>query len=177
VIVAGVITVIFVLFQSSINFWRGGWSIGPRYITVMLPFVLPLIASQLDAWRTRWWLVGIAAGTMLVGIAVYSLSSATFPYWPESMRNPLYELTLRLVGDGLVAPSLGTALGLSGIVSLLPYFALVAGVFGLSVTRVATWRGCVVAGAVSISIIVAYRAFPLASDTDVRYANVLQLRG
>ena len=58
--------------------WRAGWSVGPRYITVMLPFLLPLVAVALQHLKARWWLFGLAAGTVLVGIAIYAISSATF---------------------------------------------------------------------------------------------------
>jgi hypothetical protein len=50
VIVAVAIAVIYVAFISSINFWRGGWEVGPRYIAAMLPFLLPLVAAAVQAW-------------------------------------------------------------------------------------------------------------------------------
>ncbi|HWU86997.1 MAG TPA: hypothetical protein VN253_06970, partial [Kofleriaceae bacterium] len=79
VMVCGSIAVIYLLFISSINFWRGGWSVGPRYITVMLPFLLPLVTAAVAAARRRWWLLGAAAGTMVVGVAIYAAAAATFP--------------------------------------------------------------------------------------------------
>src|SRR5674476_88333 len=47
------VAAIYLLFVSSINFWRGGWGVGPRYITAMLPFLLPAIAAQLEAWKGK----------------------------------------------------------------------------------------------------------------------------
>src|SRR5439155_1429334 len=82
------------------GFWRGGWCLGPRYLTAMQPFLLPLVAAAFAAWRGRPYLLAGAAGLVIVGTVVYCVSAATFPYWPDLYRNPLYEVTLRLLGDG-----------------------------------------------------------------------------
>ena len=47
-VMTAAIAVMYLLFISALNFWRGGWQFGPRYITVMLPFLLPAIAACLD---------------------------------------------------------------------------------------------------------------------------------
>jgi len=154
------IAILYVLFISSINFWRGGWEVGPRYITAMLPFLLPAIAAQLAVAKENPWVLGFLAGMVLVGVAVYSLSSATFPYWPDSIRNPLYDVTFRLLSDGLVAPNALTALGVSGVKTLVPFFAIVAGLVGYITWRAATWRGLLVAVAVMVGVLAVYRGFP-----------------
>ncbi len=159
-VTCGAILVIYILFISSLTFFRGGWEIGPRYITVMLPFALPLVAAQLEAWRDRWWALGLAAGPIVVAIVIYALSSATFPYWPDSIANPLYDVTFRLIGDGLAAPNLASALGVVGIVGLVPFVGVVAGLTGWAIVRVASWRGLAIAMAVAVGVLVAYRAFP-----------------
>jgi hypothetical protein len=151
---------VFVLFVSSINFWRGGWGVGPRYITEMQPFLLPLVAVGIAALRDRPVVAGAAAGTMVVGIAIYALTTATFPYWPDSLRDPLYEVTFRLIGDGAFAPSAGRALGLSGLVAIAPYLALVAGLAAWAIARVARVRGLVIAVVVGGAILAGYGLFP-----------------
>jgi hypothetical protein len=153
VIVSSAVVVIYILFISSINFWRGGWGVGPRYITAMLPFVLPLVAAQLQAWRERPLVLGAAAGTIVVGVVVYGLTTVTFPYWPDSLKNPLFEVTFRMLGDNLYAPNLGSAFGITGIVGALPYLALVFGLLEYTLIRAATWRGMVVAMAVAAAIL------------------------
>src|SRR5205807_2367499 len=129
-LVVASVAAIYLLFISSINFWRSGWAVGPRYITAMLPFLLPAVAAQLEAWRARPVRFGIAAGLIGVGVAIYVIASATFPYWPDSVAHPLYDVSFRLLGDNLVAPSLGSALGLPGIAGIAPYFAVAFGAFG-----------------------------------------------
>jgi len=159
-LVAASVAVIYVLFISSINFWRGGWEVGPRYIAAMLPFLLPPIAALLEDWRARPVPLGVAAGLIATGVVIYVLSSATFPYWPDSVRHPLYDVTFRLLGDNLVAPNLGSALGIPGIAGLVPYLGLAFGVLGVAIVRLAGPRGLAIAAAVTAAILVAYAAIP-----------------
>jgi len=155
------VLVIYVLFVSGLNFWRGGWGVGPRYITAMLPFLLPAVAAAITALsrRDRRW-VGVVAGTMVVGIAIYTLSSITFPYWPETMKHPFFDLTLRLLGHGLVAPNLASAAGIDGVIGFVPVLALVIGVVGHAIWRAAGTRGLGIAVGVALGVFALYAAKP-----------------
>jgi hypothetical protein len=168
--IAGVgiaVVVIYALFVSSINFWRGGWGVGPRYITAMLPFMLPLIALCLQ--RVEHKLArGAIAGTIVVGVVIYALTNATFPYWPDSMQHPLFDSTFRLLVDGLAAPNAGNLVGLSGIASLVPYVLLVGGLLAYAIYRACGWRGLALAAVVGTAILVAYSALPYADKRSVR---------
>ncbi len=152
--------VVYGLFISSINFWRGGWGVGPRYITELVPFALPLVCGAIAAWRDKPRLLVAAAGLMLVGIAIYVLSSGTFPYWPEVFKNPFFELTLRLWRDGVAPPNLGSVLGVGGALGLVPYLAVAFGVVGWAINRLAGWRVLVAAVLVALAILAAYSLFP-----------------
>jgi len=154
------VAVIYILFVSSINFWRGGWGVGPRYITAMLPFLLPAIAAQLQAWKGKPLVLGLAAGTIVTGVAIYSLANVTFPYWPDSLKNPLAEVTFRMLGEGLVAGNVGSALGIDGLVGALPYLLLVGGLLGWTIVRAAGWRAAAIASVVGIAVLVAYAQAP-----------------
>jgi hypothetical protein len=171
--VAASAAVIYVLFISSINFWRGGWGVGPRYIAAMLPFLLPPVAALLQGWLGRPVRLGLAAGLIGVGVAIYVLSSATFPYWPDSVRHPLYDVTFRLLGDNLVAPNLGSALGIAGIAGIAPYLAAAFGVLGVVIVRLAGRRGLAIAALVTIAILVGYGAVPHGEPrADAAYRSV-----
>ncbi len=172
-ITCGAILVLYLLFVASINFWRGGWSVGPRYIVVALPFLLPPIAAQLEAWRSRRVLVSISVGLVLVGVAIFTLASATFPYWPESFANPFHEVTLRLLGDGLVAPNLGTWLGVPALVSLAPLPLIIGALLGPAVRALVTWRGLVLAAVLAFGVLVAYRALPGTRKPDEPYGRIV----
>jgi hypothetical protein len=182
-ITCGLIAVMYIAFVSSLAMWRAGWSVGPRYITVMLPFLLPAIAVVLQEWRAKWWLFGLAAGTVLVGITIYSLSSATFPPWPDEyilgrravhIENPLFEITFRLLGDGMAAPNVLTAIaGGPPLVGILPYLAIVFGVAGWTIAKPAGWRALVVAVGVAVAILVIYSLLPGTPNTDEMYRRIV----
>lgn len=173
VAVSVAVVVIYLLFISSINFWRGGWGVGPRYITAMLPFVLPLVAAQLQAWCERPFVLGAAASTIVVGVIVYGLSTVTFPYWPDSLKNPLVEVTFRMLGDNLVAPNLGSAIGITGIAGAVPYLLAVFGLLGYGLVRAATWRGAVISVAIGAAFIGVVSQLPRSGAVSDRvYGNV-----
>lgn len=166
-IACGAIAVIYLLFVSSINFWRGGWSVGPRYITVMLPFLLPLVAAAVGA--AGRWARGAACGLIAVGAIVYCSAAATFPHWPERFRNPLYEVTFRLLGDGLAAPSAASWLGIDGVAGAIPYFALAGALLGWAIVRAAGARGLAIAAGVAIAVVGSYAWLPRTPDADGIY--------
>ncbi|HEX3759637.1 MAG TPA: hypothetical protein VHW23_13070 [Kofleriaceae bacterium] len=173
VAIAASVAAIYVLFISSINFWRGGWEVGPRYITAMLPFLLPPIAALLDAWRTRPVRFGLAAGLVGAGVAVYALSAATFPYWPDSVGHPLYDMTFRLLKENLTAPSLGSALGVGGVAGIAPYLAVVFGALGVAIWRAAGARSLALAAVVTAAILAGYGALPHGEPrSDAAYRSV-----
>lgn len=172
-LVGASVAVIYLLFISSINFWRGGWEVGPRYIAAMLPFLLPPIAAQLQDWAARPVRLGVAAGAIGVGVCVYVLSSATFPYWPDSVTHPLYDVTFRLLGDGIVAPSAGSALGAAGLAGILPYLAIAFGALGVVVWRIARMRGLAIAVGVAAAILLGYGQLPHGGPrADTAYRSV-----
>ncbi len=174
----------YLCFLSSLNFWRGGWTVGPRYIVASLPFlfigvafagehlrkqvtchaakspatssntlmkhplsaaVMLLISSVfgfsfpgfagvcilvagftgsvfvLRKYAPWFWLRGLAMASM----AIYLLTSFTFPHFPEAFSNPFWEITMPLLFAGNIAPNVGSYIGLPGIASVTP---LVAGV-------------------------------------------------
>lgn len=122
------VVAIYLAFISSINFWRGGWQLGPRYITAMLPFVMVPVTvaiSEMTRFRTG---RALAVALVTTGVVVYAVSCALFPHFPEKFDNPLYEVTFRLIADDLAPYNLGYALGLRGFASLVPYLGVLAGV-------------------------------------------------
>lgn len=118
-----------VLFVGSLapGFARAGWSVGPRYATVALPFLGWLAAAGLSALRARLPLRTGAHALILVGVTIYVAATVTYPHWPTVFQNPLYEVSFHFLRTGRVPPSLGTLLHLRGALSLLPVFAVAAG--------------------------------------------------
>lgn len=155
------VAVIYLLFISSINFWRGGWQMGPRYVTAMLPFLMVPVAAALGAASQRWPARGAAVALVIVGVVIYGLSCALFPHFPEKFANPLYELVLRLLGDGLAPYSLGWLLGLRGALALAPYLVVLAGVIAyVACPTRASWKSALLGVAGAAVILIAYGAAP-----------------
>jgi hypothetical protein len=165
--VTAAVFAIYLLFVSSINFWRGGWCVGPRYITVMLPFLLPSALAAVTAiskWRAG---QAFVAAMVLVAATTYSLSSALFPHFPERFHNPLYDVSFALLRDGAAAPNVLSALGVAGTWSLLPYLFL-AGTLVLTAIRRAFGIRTIAYGLLLAAVILGtYRWFPRANPADI----------
>jgi hypothetical protein len=153
----GVVAVFF-YFIWSIVFWRGGWQVGPRYVTAMLPFLLPLVAVGLAELRRTPRVLKLACGAIVMSVAIYVLAAATLPYWPDALKNPLYDVTFRLLGDNAVAPSLGRAI--PGVLGIVPALAAAAGVTGWAIVRVAGWRALIYAIVVAVVLLGALSLVP-----------------
>ncbi len=155
------VAMIYLLFISSINFWRGGWQMGPRYITAMIPFVMVPVTVAISAADKRWWLRGGSVGLVVVGVVIYALSCAEYPHFPEVFANPVFEVTLRLLGDGHAPYNLGYGLGLRGLASLIPYILILAGVIAYiaSPTR-KHLKSALVGAAIAALVLFGYSRLP-----------------
>jgi hypothetical protein len=171
VLVTASIAAIFIAFVSSLTFWRGGWSVGPRYVTEMLPFWLPCIAAACSAWRERPRWAAIAGGLVVIGVAIYALASATYPHWPDDLANPLYEVGVRLVANGICAPNVATALGVPAPVAFAAYAIAVLGLVGWATVRAFGRSVAIVALAIGAAVFATYGAFPRSPNADALYAR------
>jgi hypothetical protein len=158
--------VIYVLFVSAIKFWRGGWGVGPRYITALLPFLLPAVAAALTVLhRKDKRAVAAVAGLIVIGVVIYVLSSLTFPYWPDTaqghvVKHPLVDVTFALLGDNLVAPNLGSAIGIGGVIGVLPVLLMIGVLLALTLRSIVGDRGVAIAGLVAAILLVGYALLP-----------------
>jgi hypothetical protein len=153
----------YLLFMGSLvpSFSRAGWCVGPRYMTVALPFAAWLAVAGFDL-TDRFLPLRVAAkGAVLASAVIFVAAATTYPHWPERFANPLYELTFRLLADGYAVHSIGTALGMSGLASLLPLYTFAA--------AIALWLlsghrrrviGAALACAVAVGIVSLHRRFP-----------------
>lgn len=164
--VAGAVVILYLLFISSLSFWRGGWQVGPRYITAMLPFAMVPVAAAIAAadraagWRGELLWAG-AVALVAASVLIYSLSAALFPHYPETFHNPVHELILRLLRDGYAPWNAGWLAGLRGTASLVPYLAALAGLLVLvAVPRRARLRSGLAGLALAGALVALYGAVP-----------------
>jgi hypothetical protein len=94
--------------------------VGPRYIASVTPFLAASIALGWRRMRSPWALSLLTAGLVLPSVFLNVLSGAVYPHYPEQYDNPVFDLTLPLLGDGYVPYSLGWLLRVHGPWSLVP---------------------------------------------------------
>jgi hypothetical protein len=100
----------------------GGWSIGPRYIVLITPFLAFGAAAFLEELRRRspLWQYALVIPLSLLSITYTFLSTIVFHTFPPAFTNPFYEWVLPLMRMGYFNYSLGTWLGARGLWSALP---------------------------------------------------------
>jgi len=127
-LIAFLICLYFIYFQCAHSLWRGGWVVGPRYITAMVPFAALAVAHGIDAlpsWprRIAAWILGTSG---VVATVVTGLCSAVSQGFPIGVHNPLNEVVGPLLKLGWVARNPLMELKVPGVWSGLPYFAALA---------------------------------------------------
>lgn len=170
-IVCAVIAVAYLLFLSSLLPYmaRGGWCVGPRYMSVAMPFVAYLAAAGVElAGRNRVTHV-LALALVLASATVFVVGGTTFPHWPDSLRSPLYDLVFPLLGRGFAVHSLGTAVGLHGLLSILPLylFAFLVIVWLLGLLHVKALPKLAAVCALAVLLLLAQGLFPRTDPTKV----------
>ncbi len=128
-LVAASIVLVYLTFVGSMLPYmaRGGWSAGSRQLVGMLPFAAWLATPAL-AWVGRYLATQVLVfASMLASLAIFFCAATTYPHWPDALQNPLYELSFPLLAHGYAVHSLGTWLGLHGIWSIMPLYALAYG--------------------------------------------------
>ncbi|MBL9123120.1 MAG: hypothetical protein JNG90_05770, partial [Planctomycetaceae bacterium] len=109
------------LFAMTTIDWRGGWGTGTRYLVPMVPFLLVGVAGALRGVRAGEPVSILFGGLAAVGVILVAAASITVPLFPQEFDNPWVSLVGRLLGQGYLAPHLGTgAAGAWG--GLVPYF-------------------------------------------------------
>lgn len=155
------------LYNVSLINWDAGWTVGPRYVTAIVPFVLfslALLLAEMSA-RARGWVLAVVAGLGISSVAVVVSTSTMFPHLQPEYANPVFESIWPLWRDGLTPWSVGGwAAGLSGRWAQAPMVLVVTGlVIGMLATvgmsahplDRSRWRWARGVGAVSIAVLVA----------------------
>ncbi len=120
-------SLLYLLFAMSLSLSAWGWSLGPRHLCPLIPFWVLAIGYLLrqpikySKWVERTLLV-------LVPLSVITivLPTAVFGGFPPDFSNPLADFTVPLLGAGCLAPSTGTALGLTPGWPALPFWLATA---------------------------------------------------
>ncbi len=117
----------FFIFNASSIMWWGGFSIGPRYLLPMFPFMALSTIFVFRAWGSNP-VFKLLAGLLFAWsfVANWGLTLAEQAFPPDTLSNPYLQFALPNWETGNIARSLGTMLGLPHWWSLAPLALLLA---------------------------------------------------
>lgn len=108
------------LFNASSVMWWGGFAVGPRYMLLMLPFMVLALTFPPLKWFTRsWYRLTFALAGFWSLTATWGLTLAGQAYPSDALRNPLLDYALPNWMAGEIARNFGTIAGFGGSASLL----------------------------------------------------------
>jgi len=114
------------LFIACHSLWRGGWTLGPRYIVPFAPFAALVILHWAHLWSRTWPLLArlVVAALVLVSVVVTGACSLVSQGFHTAFFNPLTEAVLPLLREGFITCNLGHVVGLNGGWSAIPLLVL-----------------------------------------------------
>lgn len=106
----------------SMNIWHAGWSIGPRYLTLLIPFLAWAALAALDSLAARWPSLAttVALGGALTGFVAAGVPSLYYPHLPPGLDRPLPQLFRVLIAHDYAPHNALQFLGIYGTVSMVP---------------------------------------------------------
>jgi hypothetical protein len=155
---------------------RNGWSVGPRYMTLAMPFVAWLAAIGIQAAMRHAVTKVLALASIVTSVVIFVLGATTFPHWPDRLQSPLYDLVFPLLGRGYAVHSLGTAVGLHGLAAILPLylFTFLAMLWLLGLLKRRKLPTLVMVCGLAAVVLISYRAFPKTDLTNVNPWPLIQ---
>lgn len=107
-------TVLMLAFIAGFRGWRGGWSVGPRYISEVIGLLAVPTALAFDRLSAARPVAARAllAALVAVGLVHAGIAGMFFPHLSDVYRNPVYEMMLPLVARGVSPDSIFLLMGL-----------------------------------------------------------------
>lgn len=140
-----VASVLLLLFIAGFRGWRGGWSVGPRYVSELIGLwgvPAALCFDRLASTRPTLARAALAA-LVAVGLLHSGIAGMFFPHLSDVFANPVPEMMLPLVARGFAPSSLPLWLGASPATAALACLLLLFLPFLLAlvaVERPSGWR-------------------------------------
>lgn len=100
VVLRYVLVVLPILFVSSMAYWDGGWTVGQRHWTPLVPFLMAPAALLIHRCASARIL---APGLMVASVGVTGVATVVYPHLPQWIANPFHDLTLPLLAGGCLA--------------------------------------------------------------------------
>lgn len=108
------------------NNWRGGWTIGPRYLALVYPFLAwgAVVGLEPLVRRRPKFIAAIVVGATIVGLVLSGLPSAYYPHYPIPVDRPVSQVVRVLIEHDYAPYALANLVGIHGGASMLPLFAI-----------------------------------------------------
>jgi len=136
-----------ILVICSMNNWRGGWTIGPRYLAAIVPFMawVALKALEIIASRFARLAVILALGCSGTAFLASGLPSAYYPHIPPELSHPLPQLFFVLISHDFAPLNAGNLFHIYGTKSMIPLLgASIIALFWILVSISGLWNRLVV---------------------------------
>jgi len=158
---------------SFMNNWRGGWTIGPRYLVLVYPFLGWVALVGLGPFLERWpkATAAFVVGTTAVGLLLSGLPSAYYPHYPIPVDRPVTQIVSVLVEHGYAPYALPNLAGIYGGASMIPVLLLGIGALVWVVMAEPKPRARMIAAAGGV-LIAASIAIPLLIDPRPGHAQI-----
>ena len=132
-VLGAAVTAYYLLVNSGYAYWEGGFSLGPRHLIPVLPFLMLAIAAL-------WVAAGAVLRSLMValgvaGAAVNIMAMATTVTPDSANPHPITDIIVPRFLAGDVHSIIGSTVRVEGLASLLPFFIL-----GTLLTVALVWR-------------------------------------
>jgi hypothetical protein len=129
--------ILFLLFNASYYMWWGGWTIGPRHLIPIIPFLIIAIAFIPFKQALEKYLLYILT---IISILMMFVGTMIDPQVPDTIRrlswNPIFGYSLPQLIAGNIYANLGSVLGLIGLTSTLPLLLfIIIGIYFLNLLQ------------------------------------------
>ena len=168
-VTAGTACAFLYVFVCFLNVWDAGWSIGPRYLVPILPFLGWGAAEALDGIASRRPVLAesLTLGGTAAALVAGGIPSAYYPHLPPPFDYPLAHLFRILVRDGFAPYNAANLVGVYGTASMLPLL-LVAAAALVGVARSVPeasrrWRSSLLGGLVALALLLPHAIAPAPS--------------
>jgi hypothetical protein len=124
------------LFHSGMSNWDGGWSLGPRYLTPSIPFLMTAAVFFISKTaKTNSFISLLFAIAAILSVFMITLGTIVFPFPDAGVQWPIFSLYVPLALSGAFGMNLGELLGLSAIASAIIFYTVLLIVFLLVTIR------------------------------------------
>ncbi len=167
---------------AVMNNWRGGWTIGPRYLVVAYPFLgwAALFGLEPVVRRAPRLAAALAVGCTIVGLVLSGVPSAYYPHYPIPVDRPLSQVVSVLVADGFAPFTVLNRFGVYGGASMLPlalvFVLAIGGLLWVGRAHRVRLSGLLGGLLVALALIVPLSIDPAPDDPEVRDAVALITR-